>query len=65
MPLVSQLLGSACLFYTLDKGLAGGASSRFQPARQGHHGGRAELHRLVSGDAVSKVIVGQPQLFAG
>jgi len=23
------------------------------------------LHRLVSGDAVSEVIVGQPQLFAG
>ena len=25
MPLVQQLMGDACLFYTVDKGLAGGA----------------------------------------
>ena len=31
MPLVSQLLGSACLFYTIDKGLAGGAPGEHAP----------------------------------
>jgi len=65
MPLVSQLLGSACLFYTLDKGLAGGASSRFQPARQGHHADVPNYTDLSPVTRVSEVIVGQPQLFAG
>ena len=31
LPLVSKLLGPACLFYTVDKGLAGGASGENAP----------------------------------
>ncbi len=31
MPLVARLLGSACLSYTLDKGLAGGAPGAAPP----------------------------------
>jgi len=31
MPFVSKLLGSACLFYTVDQGLAGGAPGEPAP----------------------------------
>jgi uncharacterized protein (TIGR02118 family) len=31
MPFVGQLLGSACLFYTVDKGLAGGVPGEHAP----------------------------------
>ena len=31
MPFVSRLLGVACLFYTVDRGLAGGAAGELAP----------------------------------
>ena len=43
MPLVKARMGDACLFYTVDKGLAGGAPGGRQGPR--HPGGGERLGR--------------------
>lgn len=40
MPMVKQRLGAACLYYTVDKAIAGGAP----PARAGDQGRHRKLH---------------------